>query len=234
MERLFSLALHDVRVSWSEKAVEIIANVMEQFEVPLTVHLIFDQPLRENSALANFILENIANNKLEIVFHGINHECSKKVSKLWAFYHKYQAEYLDDNNELRQNTAKIFESTANLLKTNLGICPPCWIAIKKNFQFLKSLSPLYTESLLALSNKDGRRFSSVISVGSPNSSEIFFLKILAKFIFYLSFLSLHKRIRVAIHICDLENAKSLSFFQNIVSELQKYRHRAALLNELAN
>ena len=51
---------------------------MDLFDVPLTVHKDFDAPLSESSELSDFILQNIKDQKLEIVFHGLTHEMFKK------------------------------------------------------------------------------------------------------------------------------------------------------------
>jgi len=135
MERIYSLALHDVRVSGGENSMNTIKHVMDLFGIPLTVHLIFDKSLENEDVLLKFILENLVNKKLEIVFHGLSHQCSKNVPKTLVFYHKYQAEYLDDSDLLRENTREMFYNSKLLLGCNLGICPPCWIATKKTFNF---------------------------------------------------------------------------------------------------
>src|ERR1035437_6110376 len=125
MKRIYSLALHDIRVSGGENSVKTIRRVMDLFGIPLTVHMIFDKSLGNEDVLLKFILENLESGKLEIVFHGLSHQCSGKVSGALAFYHKYQAEYLDDSEMLREKTKEIYNNSKFLLGSNLGICPPC-------------------------------------------------------------------------------------------------------------
>jgi hypothetical protein len=232
MAQKFSIALHDVRVSWNEETVSLIQHIMSMFNLPLTVHLIFDSTLEHDSILGKFILENFKKNKLEIVFHGLKHECSKNVPKWLVFYHKYQAEYLENSDALRENTSVMYKSSCNLLNQKLGICPPCWIATKKNFQFFKTLKPLYVEKMLTLNSIENKWLSPVISLGSPNNFELFFLKILARIIYLLAVIFKSKRIRVAIHICDLSNSKSISFFSEIAELLKKRNCSAVLLKDL--
>jgi hypothetical protein len=232
MTSRYSIALHDVRVSWNEKAIEIIKHVMQLYTVPLTVHLVFDQPLELESPLADFIIEQSKANKLEIVFHGLTHACSKNVSKLWVFYHKYQAEYLDNTVELREKTFQMYTSATVLLQQKIGICPPCWIATKQNFAFFKTVKPLYIEKMLSLHSQTSKVSSPVISLGSPNDSELFFLKILARLMLFFSLVSRNKTVRIAIHICDIEKPQSISFFTKMIASLNKSNYKAVLLREL--
>jgi hypothetical protein len=108
MNRTYSLALHDIRVSGGINSVNTIKHVMKSLGVPLTVHLIFDRSLENETVLSKFIIENIENGKLEIVFHGLTHKCSTNVPKTLTSYHKYQAEYLDDSELLRENTRELY------------------------------------------------------------------------------------------------------------------------------
>ena len=232
MNRNFSLALHDVKVSDDEKTVSIIKQVMNTFHVPLTVHLVFDKPLKKGTKLSDFIQKNIKNKKLEIVFHGLSHTCSKNVSKFGVFYHKYQAEYLDDNESLRKNTAVMYKSLISVLGSNLGICPPCWIATKKNRALFASLNPLYVESILSIEYPTQKIFSPVISLGSPKNSELFFLKIIAKISYLYSIINRKTHLRVAVHVCDVSNPASMHFFENIINLLRKNKFHPVFLKDL--
>jgi hypothetical protein len=228
----YSLSLHDLKVSGNEETVRKIQSVLDLYEVPLTVHLVFDMPLVPGSILSNFIILNSKNQKLEIVFHGLKHKCSRNVSKLLSFYHKYQAEYLDDSDELRDKTQDMFFNTTSFLDTNLGICPPCWIAHKKNKLFFKILDPIFIESLLFLSFSHKKVFSPVISLGSPNDRELFFLRKLARIIFILTQLFRKKYLRIAVHECDLDKENSMDFFSGIINKLKKRKAQAVLLKSL--
>ena len=228
----YSLSLHDLRVSWNEETVKKIKYVMDLFEVPLTVHLVFDIPLSQDSVLSDFILQNLKDQKIEIVFHGLTHKCSREVSKLLAFYHKYQAEYLDDSDELREKTQKMLYNTIYFLRMNIGICPPCWIAHKKNTYFFKTLKPLYIESLLSIFYSGTKIFSPVISLGSPNKCELYFLKILARSIHILSIISGNSNLRVAIHDCDLDKKNSIKFFSGIIGSFKARKFQPVLLKNL--
>jgi hypothetical protein len=232
MKRIYSLALHDIRVSEGENSVKTIKHVMDLFEIPLTVHLIFDKSLENEYVLLKFILENLEGGKLEIVFHGLSHQCSGKVSGTLAFYHKYQAEYLDDSEMLREKTKEMYNNSKLLLGSKLGICPPCWIAIKKNLQFFQTLEPLFVEKVLSISFNGKKHFSTVISLGSPGKIELVFLKILAWLMFALSIAKRRVNLRIAVHPCDLEKPASMAFFSAIVGKLERYNFQPVLLKEM--
>jgi hypothetical protein len=146
-----------------------------------------------------------------------------------VFYHKYQAEYLDDSDLLRKNTEEMFNNSRLLLGNSMGICPPCWIASKKNSIFLQTLKPLFIENILSISFENKKHFSPVISLGSLNNSELFFLKILARFMYILSVLKKRTHLRVTIHACDLEKPASMKFFSGIILSLNQCRFQPVLL-----
>lgn len=231
-ESRYSLALHDLKVSENETAVDKIKFVSESFRVPLTVHLVFDSLLEDNGALYKFIAENRSSGSIEIVFHGLTHSCSKKVYRWLAFYHKYQAEFMVDSESLRENSARMYHRLAKTLGYNPGICPPCWIALRRNLIFFKSLNPPYIETLLHTAEPHNKRFSSVLSLASINKNELRFLKLLAGLIYTLSMALKIKRVRVAVHECDLNQDRSMLFFKQLISSLEKNHYRAALLKEL--
>lgn len=232
MERKFSLAIHDLKISGDEVTINIIKQILEIFPIPLTIHLIFDKPLAEGTALFNFISENTKSGKIEIVFHGLTHRSPGNVYRWLSFYHKYQAEYMVDSDLLREESSLMYHQLSAQSRYNPGICPPCWIAIKKNISFFESLNPEYIETLLHVSRRQKRYFSSVLSLASPDETELFFLKILARIIFFLSVLFKIKRIRVAIHECDLNKPGSMEFFKRIISSFKKKDFKAVLLKNL--
>jgi hypothetical protein len=232
MNRMYSIALHDVRVSDGEHAVHTMKQVMGLYGVPLTVHLVFDRYLENNTTLSNFIIENVENGTLEIVFHGLTHQCSRMVAKTLSFYHKYQAEYLDDSDLLRENTKEVFINSKILLGQNIGICPPCWIAIKRNIQYFQSLSPLFIENILTISFGDTKLFSPVISLGSTDRNELFLLKFIAKLMYLMSLAKRNTRLRIAVHLCDLERPTSLEFLSNIIKKLNDHKFLRVFLKEM--
>jgi hypothetical protein len=232
MRKLYSFALHDLKISEGKKLIQTIEVIRQRFNIPLTVHLIFDTELETQPELLVYLQDQGHIGNLEIVFHGLKHTCSKNVPKLWAFFHKYEAEYLDNNEEHREATKKRFTATADQLKLNIGICPPCWLASRENFDFFRSLHPLYIETMLYLLHRDDAVIAPVISLGSPRKREVFFLKILARIICSLSCLLLVKRVRIALHVCDLKTRSSLLFFEKIVSRLNSRGFTPVLLREL--
>jgi hypothetical protein len=232
MGRLYSLALHDLRVSEGRIIIQTIEELREYFQIPLTIHLVFDAELSTQPELLLYLQDQIHAGNLEIVFHGLKHTCSKNVPKLLAVFHKYQAEYLDNDQEHREATKKSFTDIADKLNMKIGICPPCWLASRKNIDFFRSLQPLYIETMLHLQYGDDKVFSPVISLGSPSKFEVFFLKILASAICSFSVIFRINRVRIAMHICDLKTKTAHSFFENRVSKLNRRGFRAVLLREL--
>jgi hypothetical protein len=232
MGGLYSLALHDLKVSEGRQLISIIEKTRQRFCIPLTIHLVFDAELETQPELLLYLHDQGHAGNLEIVFHGLKHTCSKNVPKLWAFFHKYQAEYLDNDEEHRQATKKRFAAITDQLKLQIGICPPCWLASRENLDFFRSLHPLYIETMLHVQHRADRVISPVISLGSPRRIEVFFLKILARIIFSLSFLLFVKRVRIALHVCDLKTKDSLLFFEERVSNLNRRGFTPVLLREL--
>jgi hypothetical protein len=232
MKRKYSLAVHDLKVSEDESTVETLKRVADIFGIPITVHLVFDNTLPATPALLHFLQENMATGAIEVVFHGLSHRCPETVSKIFAFYHKYQAEYLEDSELLRGKTSIMYTQATTLFSYNLGICPPCWISHKRNFLFFRTLKPAYIEKLLSVSFQRRKVFSPVISLGSPNDGELFFLKVLAWFMYSLSGILPNSHTRIAIHPCDLEKPSSLAFFKRKVKQLQKKGFEPVLLKYL--
>ena len=232
MDRLFSFALHDLRLSEGRKVITIIEGLRKRLQIPLTIHLVFDEDLETHPDLLVYLQDQVQTGNLEIVFHGLKHSCSKYVSKLWAFFHKYQAEYLDNDVEHREATRNSFTDIAKKLKMNLGICPPCWLATKKNHELFYSLHPLYVENLLYVNNQAKKIISPVISLGSSKRIELFFLKIVAYVIYVCSSILSLNHVRIAMHVCDLDRGTSRLFFDKIIAKFYRRGFRPVLLRDL--
>jgi hypothetical protein len=226
-----SLALHDMFVS-SPDAVSTIEKIRKEFNVPLTVHLVCDAPLAKNRKLTAFIKKNTRNGTIEIVYHGVRHACEKKAWRLLSWYHKYQAEYIVDSDNLRRKTRKGYGDLSKMLGERPGICPPCWIGSKKNLGFLDSLMPSYREELLHI-NKNGKRvFSSVLSFGSARKFELLFLGMIAAFSYYAAMVLRVKRIRISVHPCDLAVALSMKKFHSYLEKLKRKKYTPVLMKHL--
>lgn len=227
-----ALCLHDVRVSGNDETIRMISAVLNRFNAPLTVHLVFDEPLQQDSVLYNFLSENINNKKLEVVFHGLTHSCAVKAGKLYSFYHKYQAEYLVDSDQHREDSTRIFNAVKKLLNTNIGICPPCWLSHKKNYIFFQSLNPIYIESILSMNFITKKIFSPIMSIGSPVPGEIRFLKIGLNFMSMLSKILPNAKSRMAVHVCDMDIEDTMVFFHKKFEELTKKGFISVLQKDL--
>jgi hypothetical protein len=233
MSKLYSFALHDLRVSEGQKALDTIAALRKHFQIPLTIHLVFDAKLETQPELLEYLCDHVHAGNLEIVFHGLKHTCSRHVSKLWAFYHKYQAEYLENNERHREATKVGFREITTWMKMKLGICPPCWLSSRENNVFLTSLEPLYIEKMLYLQHLDKKIASPVISIGSPRGMEVFFLQLLAGAIAGIAGILGMNRVRIVMHACDLDREASLSFFEKTVSTFTDRGFKPVLLRKLS-
>lgn len=232
MERVYSLSLHDLRISEGRKGIGTIEGLRKHFQIPLTIHLVFDEDLAAQPELSKYLHEQMRTGSLELVFHGLTHTCSNRVWKGLALFHKYQAEYLDNDAEHREATRKSFAATRDDMKMNMGICPPCWLASRENTGLFESLQPLYIEKLLFLHYPDKKVLSPVISLGSPGRVEVFFLKILAGITSLISRLFHLNRVRIAMHVCDLNMETSCRFFDEKISTFNRRRFRPVLLRDL--
>jgi hypothetical protein len=231
-KRRMSLALHDMFVS-SPDTVKTIETIRKKFGVPLTVHLVCDVPLSKNGKLSAFIRKNTRNGAIEIVYHGVRHSCEKKAWRLLSWYHKYQAEYIVDSDDLRQKTRKGYADLSKTLGEHPGICPPCWIGSEKNLRFLDSLHPLFREELLHI-NKNGKRaFSTVISFGSARTSELLFLGLIAAFSYHAAMLLRMHGIRVAIHPCDIDVESTMKQFHSYLEKLKRKKYEPVLMRHLS-
>jgi len=228
----YALSIHDLRVSGDADTVNTLQALLARFPIPLTVLLVFDRPLEKSPTLLAFLQAHTSSGLLEVVFHGTTHQCPHSVGRSLAFYHKYQAEYLQESNKLSMDTQNCFTGAQRLLGSALGICPPCWLATASNWKFLRSLAPLYTESLLWIRYPSKRIFSPVVSLGSPVASELRWLKILGRLLFGMSRLIPGARLRVAIHTCDLAIPDSMTYFTKVLGRLNSRNHSAVLQRHL--
>ena len=228
----FALSLHDLRASMGPGAVKLISAMIDEFQCPVTFHIVFDRIPDEGSELLASLRGLTAQGRAEVVFHGLSHACTRKGHRLLSWYHKYQAEYLEDSDELRAGTGEAFEKLKVLLGTNMGICPPCWLAHEKNTGFLRGLEPLYMEHLLSMARGGRRTFSPVVSLGSPVRSELFFLRLLGRLMYLVSLLNRKKGVRVALHVCDLSVPSSVDFFHDLVGRLKKRGYHPVLMRDL--
>jgi hypothetical protein len=209
-----ALCIHDLRASDGNRIIETIQSIREYFKSgPITIHLTIDANISDEDETFRYLKREVEEKQLEIVFHGVSHECPVGTGKIFSWYHKYKAEFLSntfqaDINKLRYN--KLNE----LLQSKTGICPPCWIATTAGWKFIKSLSPLYFEKLLSIEYKSKHYFSLPISLASDKKYELFFLKILASLISITAIILNHARIRLVVHTIDLSFIDSLAFFRH--------------------
>jgi len=212
--------------------VNSLREIQKNFGIPLTVHLVCDEPLRADSILGLFLLEQGKLAQIEVVFHGLSHACPSDVGRFSAWYHKHQAEYLLDSEVLKNATQFRFQELQQILGNTLGICPPCWLASKDNHHLFESLEPTYIESMLHFRVKNSFSVSPIISLGSPKSSELFWLRGLGHIMGLFSILLPKSRTRVALHVCDIQTPSSMRFFQKKVRRLKRYSVQPVLQRDL--
>ena len=228
---MVALCIHDLRVSGGTDTREKICGIQEKFQQPVTVHLVLDVPLEARNPLETFLAEEIGAGRLELVFHGTRHTCPLEIGRALSFYHKHQAEYLNDAPELREQTLRTWQAATRLFGP-LGICPPCWIASRQNWRFLSSLSPLYLESTWRLRSQGRTVPVSIVSLGSPDPKELVGLRLLGRALLCLGHAPGLGRWRVAIHACDLERPDSMDFFHRMVSSLKAGGAKPVLQRQL--
>lgn len=208
-----ALCIHDLRASDGKRIVETIKTTREFFKlVPITIHLVMDIDISNDDETFHYLKKEVKNKQLEIVFHGISHQCPIGTGKYFSWYHKYQAEFLSNTFQTDINRDRYIKLN-EILQIKTGICPPCWIATPAGWRFIKSLSPLYIEKLLSINYKRKRSFSLPVSLASDNKRELYFLKILASLISTTVILFNHKRLRLVVHNIDIPNIDSMTFFR---------------------
>ncbi|MGD0341865.1 MAG: hypothetical protein ABSA76_09195 [Bacteroidales bacterium] len=213
MKRI-ALCIHDLRASEGEKIIRTINNVREYFEAEkVTVNLVIDKDLSGDDKTFRYLKEEVEKKRLEIVFHGISHQCPAGTWKLFSWYHKNQAEFLSDIFQAETNRFR-YNKLNEILQIRTGICPPCWIASQAGWKFIKSLSPLYFEKLLSV-NFNGKGFFSLpVSLASDNKNELYFLKGVASLVSAVAILFHHKRLRLILHTIDIPNVDSITFLKH--------------------
>jgi hypothetical protein len=209
-----ALCIHDLRASDGGKIVETIKSVRELFKTgTITIHLVIDKDMNGDDEIFRYLKEEVEHKQLEIVFHGVSHQCPAGTGKLFSWYHKNQAEFLSNTFQADVNRFR-YDNLNEILQIKTGICPPCWIASMAGWKFIKSLSPLYFEKLLSV-NFNGKCFFSLpVSLASDNKKELYFLKVLVSLISTIAILFNHNRLRFIIHTIDLPNIDSIVFFQH--------------------
>jgi hypothetical protein len=227
-----AIALHDVRVSQGDKTISLITTMLQRFNAPLTVHLVYDTYLDKHSRLYIFLQSHLYKKNIEIVFHGTSHQCPEGTGRFFAFYHKYEAEFLFNSNQLLTKTTKQFRELENLFLITPAICPPCWIASRKNKKMFKTLSPLYIEYLFFLTNSYKTVFSPVISLGGVKKIELFLLKLLGSIMTLIAKMQKKSRTRLVVHVKDFAHEESLHYFDQKVRSLQKKGFITVLQHEL--
>jgi hypothetical protein len=154
------------------------------------------------------------------------------VGRFSAFYHKGQAEYLLDDEALRSATREAWNRELEGFESPVGICPPCWMATRRNWRFLESLSPLYMERAWCLRTRTKTVPSPIVSLGSPDSLELAALRPLGSALRNLVRLPGLGNLRVALHTCDLERPDSMEYFQRTISGLRQRGATPSLQRDL--
>ena len=209
-----ALCVHDLRASDGGKIVETIKSVRGLFKTDtITIHLVIDIEMNSDDETFRYLKEEVEHKQLEIVFHGVTHQCPVGTAKLFSWYHKFQAEFLSNNFQADVNRFR-YDKLNEIFQIRTGICPPCWIASPAGWKFIKSLSPLYFEKLLSINFRGKRFFSLPISLASNNKNELYFLNGLASIISAIAIFFNHKRVRFILHTIDLTNIDSIVFFQH--------------------
>jgi hypothetical protein len=215
----FALCIHDLRASDAEKIPETIHFVREVFKTrPITIHLIMDRDVSTADAIFRELKKEVDENQLEVVFHGVTHMCPEGTGKLFAWYHKYQAEFMSNSFSTATNRLR-YNSLNETIQKRTGICPPCWIAIRDGWKFLRSLSPLYIEKLLSVESSRKRFFSLPVSLASDNRKELYFLKVIASVFTSIAIILRHSRLRLVVHTIDLKTQDSIDFLSGKQSML---------------
>jgi hypothetical protein len=209
-----ALCIHDLRASDGRKIIETIKSVRELFRSdPITIHLVMDKDMITEDETFLYLKEEVEHKQLEIVFHGISHQCPVGTGKLFSWYHKNQAEFLSNTFQADVNRFR-YDRLNEILQIKTGICPPCWIASSAGWKFIKSISPFYFEKLLSINFNNKCFFSFPVSLASDNKKELYLLKGLVSLISTIAILFNHKRLRFIIHTIDLPNTDSITFLQH--------------------
>jgi hypothetical protein len=208
----FALCIHDLRASDEEKISETISFVRKIFNTgPVTIHLIMDEDVNSEDETFLKLRKEVESGQLEIVFHGIAHSCAPGTGRFLAWYHKNEAEFLSNFFDAKINRVR-YNRLKEMLQTDTGFCPPCWISGRDGRKFIKSLYPSYTENLLSITAKKKHLFSLPVSLASCDRNELVFLRLLASLISAAAVVLNHSRLRLVIHTIDLDQKSSVDFF----------------------
>jgi len=204
-----ALCIHDLRTSQPDQIQNLVEYIYHKFQTnKLTIHLVADKLSTSSINALEYLNKLVKEEKAEIVFHGVAHQCEDKPGKAWSWYHKYEAEFLSRQFDLQKNKNH-FHLLQQLFQQPLAICPPCWTATSKGWQFIKDLNPLYIERLFHIEHQERKFFSSVLSLGSDKKNEIKYLTWLLKSVLFLSMAADLQRIRVVLHVKDFLNNSSI-------------------------
>lgn len=232
MDKKISISIHDLKMSDGINIEKLLKKIVNLFcQNLLTLHLIIDEDPTPEHPVILYLIQELKNKKIEVVFHGISHVCLAGTAKHLHWFHKDQAEFLAPSYDFTL-AKKRFEKVEALLNEKTGICPPCWLTTKNNRSALKAFNPLYIESLTGLQSKEKSIVSSVISLGSNKENELYFLKCFAKLNFYVSLLLQLKNIRLVIHTIDIPSESSLLFFTNLYKRFISKGYRPVLQKEM--
>lgn len=228
----YALCFHDLRLSEGMQLPKLVDGLRTYMAgIPLTCHLIADADPDASEDALRYFRDGIRSGELELVFHGISHRCAEGTGKPWVWYHKNQAEFLGADFDAGLNAFR-FRRLQEILGVRLGICPPCWIAEKAGWEFLRSLNPLFLEGMLQLQQGNVRRLSPVISLGSERSRELILLRIVARAIAFASRFFSAERLRLVVHPVDYRNPKSMAFLHSRVNLLQASGYQPVLQRDL--
>jgi hypothetical protein len=230
MKRM-AVCLHDVRLSQGPLIGEAIGGLRALLGPrPITCHLIADAEPGSHGETLRYLKSEIAAGRVEVVFHGVAHRCAPGTVRWLSWYHHDEAEFLGGfDSDLNRSR---YRQLGADLGTDLGICPPCWLAGKSGWSFMESLSPPFLEGLLTIGFAGRRAFSPVISLGSRSRLDLFFLKLIASAVAAAAGRLRRDRIRLVIHTTDLDSAKSMEFFKAKYARLEAQGYRAVLQGQL--
>jgi len=122
--RKVAFCIHDLKLSDGIKIVDTVRNVREIFNIlPITIHLIMDNDLEENDEVFQYLKKEVGSGQLEVVFHGVSHQCPVGTAKYLSWYHKYQAEFLGNSFNSDTNRHR-YNKLNEILQIKTGICHP--------------------------------------------------------------------------------------------------------------
>lgn len=228
----FAICIHDLKLSDNEKILHTISSIRDLFgSVPVTLHLIIDADPAEYYSTFGKLRQEVIAGDLEIVYHGAMHKCPAGTARLFSWYHKNNAEFLGKYFNTGLNTNR-YNRLNDILTVKTGICPPCWVASRSGWRFLKSIAPLYLEKLLSFYSGEKFFFSLPVSLATDKQNELYFLKKLASLIASAAIFIRHTRLRLVIHTIDMSVADSLRYLSSVNSKLVSKGYNHVLQKDL--